>query len=142
MPNAECRMQIGISDGAGESRGEMMGDPKEFESESREPVRPQFLDYAGRLPENSSQSTTGVGVIVGFICSFVSDFVFIASMSRWNSPWIAVPVFGASLIVCTLLVGKLVGFRGFIPGIVIGFSLTCLVPLGIYEVFCSNLSKL
>jgi hypothetical protein len=115
-----------------------MNEPERDENDSQPPI----LDYAGRLYGSSDRPTTGTQIMAGILCSLLSDFVFIASVATLNSLWIGVPVLAASLILSTVLVGRSVGLRGFIPGIVIGFSLTCLVPLGISEVFCGNLSKL
>ncbi len=61
-----------------------------------------------------------------------------ASPFSTNTVWISFAIAAAGIIVlCVLLHGKY-RWTGFIPGVLIGVLLSCLIPVGLFLVLCGR----
>jgi hypothetical protein len=103
-------------------------------------VRPefQFLDYRGRPDAGAKPPITGTQIATGFGCWVGS--VAIAGGLCFGTQSAPVGLI-AFVLVTPLAIGYLggrVGWRGFIPGLLLGAAFTCLVPIGILWVACAN----
>jgi len=113
------------------------------------PPSPLPLDYK-RLEAGPYQTKTplGVQVLAGFVAWIIGlGFVVMAANNRtWNSPFldsqnatyaaIAFALVGTGSLAIWLRVRY--RWRGFLPGLLIGFALSCLLPLGILLIICGN----
>jgi hypothetical protein len=106
---------------------------------------PAPLDYRGR-PEAKPGPATPVAVqaLAGFFswiagAALVVGIVVSAAKAGADPTTLLVPVLGVGLV-AAVWVGVWVrarfGWRGFIPGMLLGVGLTCLVPVGIVAVVC------
>jgi hypothetical protein len=110
--------------------------------EPPDPIRPQFqfLDYreapnddeVKRLPMRGQHIAAGFGCWVASIGG--AYVVAMVSRSGWGAMvgWLIV------LVPCCVYFAGRLGWRGFVPGVLIGAALTCLVPVGIVAVMCGT----
>lgn len=106
---------------------------------------PAPLDYRGP-PEAKSGPATPVAVqaLAGFCCwiagtGAVLGIVVSANKAGAEPATLLVPVVSVGLIAAVWMgvwVRARFGWRGFIPGMLIGVGLTCLVPIGFVAIVC------
>ena len=143
---------IGYSAVAGDGPGaagrprEMMATPDQPEDPTdAPPPRPAPLDYRGRSGPGTGPTTpVALQAFLGFVAWLagtggVAGIAFAAANARTGTPTLLVPLLTVALLLAILLgsyVRFRLGWRGFIPGMLLGFGLTCLVPVGIVAVVC------
>ena len=120
--------------------------PEEPSRENAAP-RPLPLDYRQRGADPYKPKTPlGVQMLAGF-AAWLFGLVFVVEAARdrtWGSPFIdRQNIVFCALATALVAVGSLAiwlrlrfRWRGFLPGLLIGFGLTCLVPIGILLVIC------
>jgi hypothetical protein len=125
---------------------ERMDDERDGPSEEEKPVlRP--LDYQ-RLGDEKYQTKTpfGIQVLAGFI-AWITGLAFVVEATTgraWGAPFIDrqdafyCAIAGALIATGTLAIWLRVRFRwrGFLPGLLLGLGLSCLVPIGIVLIIC------
>jgi hypothetical protein len=130
----------------------IMGDENKDDQPDREEPkreRPVPLDYRQRgIDPYQTKTPLGWQVFAGFaawLCGL--GFVVEAANNRtWGGPFVDRQNAAFSAIAVALVgVGALAiwlrlrfRWRGFLPGLLIGFGLTCLVPVGILLVICGT----
>jgi hypothetical protein len=128
--------------------------PNEIDDDSDEPGKnqskrniPPSLDYQQRGSEKYQPRTPlGIQVLAGFIAWIAGLlFVFEAAKDRaWGSPFMdSQNAFYCAIAAALVGVGALTiwlrlrfRWRGFLPGLLLGFGLSCLVPVGIILIIC------
>ena len=115
-----------------------MENPEHPESKSPEPLNPPTLDYRGKGSALGERPAMRGAILSGFLCWVLCLFISLAAGQMSNSFWTGAGSLCGAIVLATLVVGRRIGLRGFIPGLLIGFSLTCLVPVGILEVICGG----
>ena len=120
-----------------------MDDPQQ-PTESKPPPVPVPLDY--RRPDSSrTEPRTHIvaQLAMGFGFWLAALGVFFASVRLLNDFGIAMafiaPVELAAVLAFSIWLRTNYRWRGFIPGVLIGLGLTCLVPIGIVAVACANM---
>ena len=108
---------------------------------------PAPLDYRGR-PDPAAGPSTPVAVqaLAGFGtwllgAAGVVGIIAAAAKSGGASPDLLVPLLSIGLFAAVGIgswARATLGWRGFIPGMLLGFGLTCLVPIGIVAVVCGG----
>jgi hypothetical protein len=116
----------------------MSKEPEHPGSESPEPGQPQFLDYRGPMVHSDRPRMTGGHIAVGFGCWILSVGGAYGSGMAFQSGWAALFGWLLVLVPCSVYFSGRLGWRGFVPGVLIGAALTCLVPLGIVAALCFN----
>jgi hypothetical protein len=107
-----------------------------------QPDRP--LDYA-RPMQNIviARTSKGMQVFAGFMAWLAAAAVAaigIGFMSSFNPPpfvpvgWLAAVLVG--LIFSAIALRRRAGWTTFVPGILLGFAITCIIPVGIAAVIC------
>jgi hypothetical protein len=98
------------------------------------PVLP--LDYRSSIAEGRNSRMSGGQIALGFACWVVAVFAAVTGGATINSVWFGFLCLVAILVPMSIYTSKRLGWRGFIPGIMIGAAATCLLPLGIAAVVC------
>jgi hypothetical protein len=103
----------------------------------RPTAHPLFIEYQGPDPQ-SPNIKTGGKIMMGFLlwigCLIIAVQVTFASQSL---P-IGLATLAALLLPSAIVLSRRSGWRGIVPGILIGMSLTCLMPIGIVWVACGG----
>jgi hypothetical protein len=121
----------------------------EHDPESHEPQPPplparETLNYRS-APQKQLYMPMVAQIAIGFAAwvAMVVLFIFIGAAASGamtqDSDIFALIALGviAVIIMCALVRGKL-GWRGFIPGVLLGFGVTCLLPLGLAVILCGQ----
>jgi len=107
----------------------------------RKPAKlpPPMLDYGSKRYSQAHGRPWGE-MFIGFL-SWIGGFaaVVMTGMASNN----ATAVLGVLVITAAALIWggtylHLRGWRGFVPGLLIGFAITCLLPFGIAAVICGS----
>jgi len=104
-----------------------------------DPVKPQFLEYRDRSADKSKMSAHEIagGFLAWVCCVLVAVFAGNAAQSLV----VGLVVLTASVACVIVYFFGRMGYRGFIPGMLIGASVTCLLPLGIVAAICWSKSR-
>jgi 4-hydroxybenzoate polyprenyltransferase len=113
----------------------MMEEPEHSEPKSPLPVRPQFLDYRGAVNPDRPRMK-GEHIAVGFGCWLLSIGAAYGLGMGFQSGWAALFGWVAVLVACSIYFGGRLKWPGYVPGILIGAAMTCLVPAGILATLC------
>jgi hypothetical protein len=126
---------------------EQFPDPPSTDPQNRDRIPPPVqLDYGrARYPQKSAKASAGVQAVAGFgfwvlAVFFAAGFLATTRADPFNSPT-GITGLGAELVLVfafSIWVRVKYKWRGFIPGVLLGFGLTCLVPIGLVFVICGN----
>jgi hypothetical protein len=116
----------------------MMEDPEHHEPESLHPRSPQFLDYRGAPSDGDKPPITLGRIAIGFFSwnTAVAAGVIAGMMAQSFGLGAVIVIF--IFPVFTVYCGNRYGWRGYVPGVLIGAAFTCLVPIGITAVMCGT----
>jgi hypothetical protein len=110
---------------------------------------PPVLDYNSGKDQPVPDTSTSGQMLAGFLCwvlAVVATFVMLPAQSGITPPdlWWIPPALMLGLVIAACIWTRVkFGWRGFVPGVLIGLGLTCLVPIGIIAVICGgNFGKL
>ena len=108
---------------------------------------PRRLEYRGPgIQPRRANVPLGAQVFAGFL-SWIGGAGLWIGISIWGAihlvsgpadtlQWVAAGTILAALLVLACVVRVRHGWRGFLPGLLLGLLLTCLVPWGIAAVVC------
>jgi len=127
--------------------------PRDKPKRPREPLKkpqdqsPIPLDYGqSRYPDATPKPSTLAQAFAGFFFWIAAAAVAVGFLISTNSnaitDWVGRLSIGLELAVIVGLAAWVrikLQWQGFIPGILLGFGLTCLVPIGIITVICGHL---
>jgi hypothetical protein len=107
--------------------------------------RGNVLEYEIRRPQTPNPPPLAAQVVVGFVTWVAAVAAAVAMLQSApfriaGSGGVAFGIFALLSLVIALAVWVRLRFewRGFIPGLLIGFGITCLLPVGIVAVICGH----
>ena len=101
---------------------------------------PHRLDYQGRdsyydVDSASPASQFGHGFLLS-MCACLIDFLLIGPMRLINIAAVIIVLTLVAVIAVCITMHVRLGWRSFLPGVLLGFGITCLVPYATVWVIC------
>jgi hypothetical protein len=110
------------------------------ESEPPDPIRPQsrILDYRGAPTDGDKPPITLGRIAIGFFSWNIAVAAGVGVGVMTRSFGLGAIIVALAFSAFTVYCGKRYGWRGYVPGVLIGAAFTCLVPVGITAVMCGS----
>lgn len=109
----------------------------------RNPIQP--LSYQTPRGDGGRPPRIGVStqVLLGFFAWFCNDFIAISSglsvrSSGPKGPLIILCIGAVAVLIVGVWLRRKFQWTGFLPGLLLGFGLTCLLPAGLFYAVCGK----